>query len=237
MNYNPTFLSLGPGSPDMLTLGTLCVLKEADRIYCFESGGVSRAAEIIRLTATDMNKVVTIDIPMTTDRSRINEIYDNLAETIMQDVAEGMNIAVATEGDSSIFATTHYVMDRLVASGIQCEQMAGVPSFIAAANLAGLHLIKQQERLMVIPGRISADEIVTLVDSGCNLVIMKLSLAHEAIAEIIQQRHDFAFHYFENVGTDKQLYMELTPENIKDKFPYFSLMIIQKKDNTFTDER
>lgn len=226
------FISLGPGSPDAVTLGTMRVLREADKVYCFGSRGVSRAAEIITLTGTYTNKVVTIDAPMSTDRDRINEIYDKLAETISLEVKEGLSIAVATEGDSSIFATTHYVMDRLVALGVECEQMAGVPSFIAAANLAGLHLVKLQERLMVIPGRITASEIESLVESGCNLVVMKLSMAHEAVANVITRRHDFTFHYFENIGSDKQIYYELTPENLKEKFPYFSLLIIQKNEGT-----
>lgn len=223
------FVSLGPGALDMVTLGTLRVLNESDKIYCFESNGVSRAAEIISLTGADMSKVILLNAPMSTDRALVNAVYDSLAGSIMQDVAEGLDVAVATEGDSSIFATTHYVMDRLVLHGVECEQMAGVPSFIAAANLAGLHLIKLQERLMVIPGRITADEIESLVDSGTNLVIMKLSMAHDAVAALLSRRPDFVFHYFENVGTERQLYMKLTPEIIKEKFPYFSLMIIQPK--------
>lgn len=221
------FVSLGPGDVDMVTLGTLRVLNEADKIYCFESNGASRAADIIQLTGTDMGKVCRVDAPMCTDRHLVNAVYDHLADSIMQDVANGLDIAVATEGDSSIFATTHYVMDRLVARGVECGQMAGVPSFIAAANLAGLHLIKLQERLTVIPGRITADEIESLVDAGNNLVIMKLSMAHDAIATLLSRRPDFSFHYFENVGTERQLYLKLTSENLMDKFPYFSLMIIQ----------
>lgn len=224
------FISLGPGSADMITLGTLRVLKEVEIVYCFGSNGVSRAAEIIRLTDIDMSKVVVVDAPMSTDRTLVNAVYDRLADTIRQDVTLGRSVAVATEGDSSIFATTHYVMDRLVSMGVECTQMAGVPSFIAAANLAGLHLIKLQERLTVIPGRITAPEIERLVDAGSNLVIMKLSMAHEAITALVNSRHDLAFHYFENVGTDRQLYMTLTPDNIKEKFPYFSLMIIMKND-------
>lgn len=222
------FVSLGPGDIDMVTLGTLRVLKDADKVYCFESNGASRAAEIINLTGTDMTKVLRVNAPMSTDRNLVNAVYDRLADRIMQDAAAGLSVAVATEGDSSIFATTHYVMDRLVCRGVECEQMAGVPSFIAAANLAGLHLIKLQERLMVIPGRITANEIESLVDAGTNIVIMKLSMAYDAVATILSRRPDFAYHYFENVGTDRQFYVRLTPESIKEKFPYFSLMIINK---------
>lgn len=222
------FISLGPGSLDNVTLGAIRILKEADKIYCFESNGQSRAKDIISMTGIDTTKTTTVDAPMSINRDKVNTVYDNLAKTIYDDVTNGINVAVATEGDSSIFATTHYVMDRLVAMGIECGQMAGVPSFIAAASVAGLHLIKQQERLLVVPGRTSAEEIEHLVNDGCNIVIMKLSMAYDAITTLMERNNGFVFHYFENVGTEHQIYKTLSKENIGESFPYFSLMIIQK---------
>lgn len=223
------FVSLGPGSVDTVTLGALKALQHAEKIYCFESNGVSRAAEIIRLLDIEMSKVVTIDAPMSKERSKVNKVYDNVAETIVSDMQQGINVAVATEGDTGIFATTHYVMDRLTAMGIACMQISGIPSFIAAGGVACLHLVKQTERLMIIPGRTTSEEIEHLVDEGCNLVIMKLSMAYEAVAATLRRRDDFDFWYFENIGLPTQRHLLLTSENIGESFPYFSLMVIQKK--------
>lgn len=223
------FVSLGPGSEDTVTIGALKALQKAERIYCFESKGVSRAAEIIHLLDIDMSKVVTIDAPMSKDRSFVNAVYDNVTNTIIDDIGNDIGVAVATEGDTGIFATTHYVMDRLISKGVKCVQVSGIPSFIAAGGVAALHLVKQTERLMIIPGKTTADEIEKLVDSGCNLVIMKLSMAHEAVAATIRRRGDFVFLYFENIGLPTQKHIILTAENIGESFPYFSLMVIQKK--------
>lgn len=219
------FISLGPGAAEMVTLGTLRSLEEAQKVYCFAVGESSRAAEIIAQLDIDQSKVITVKIPMSNDRSKANAIYDELASTIRKEHEAGMNIAVATEGDSGIFATTHYVMDRLMEMGVECEQTPGVPSFIAAASIAALHLVKLQERLLVIPGKISAEEILRLTSEGYNLVIMKLSLAHEAVSEAFQKAHNLTFHYFENIGTPSQKYEILT--NIPESFPYFSLLIVQ----------
>ncbi len=218
------FISLGPGAAEMVTLGTLWFLREAQKVYCFAVGESSRAAEIIAQLDIDQNKVITVKIPMSSDRSKANAVYDNLALTLKKEHEIGINIAVATEGDSGIFATTHYVMDRLVEMGIECGQTPGVPSFIAAASIAGLHLVKLQERLLVIPGKISAEEIIRLTSEGYNLVIMKLSLAHEAVSEAFQKAHNLIFYYFENIGTVSQKYEIL--KNVPESFPYFSLMII-----------
>lgn len=224
------FVSLGPGSIDDVTLGTVHTLMKADRVYCFETNGNSRAKDIMCQLGIDEKKIITVDAPMSINRNSVNRVYDNLADSIYLDTRHSMNVTVATEGDSSIFATTHYVMDRLVAMGVECRQTAGVPSFIAAANVAGLHLIKQQERLVVIPGRTTADEIEQLIDSGYNLVIMKLSMAYDAVVAAMERRSDFTFHYFENVSTPEQKYMRLNKECIGTHFPYFSLMIINKRE-------
>ena len=220
------FISLGPGAADMVTLGTLRFLRDAQKVYCFSVGESSRAADIIAHLDIDLSKVITVKIPMSHDREKANAVYDELASAIRKEHEAGMNIAVATEGDSGIFATTHYVMDRLVEKGIKCEQIPGIPSFIAAASIAGLHLVKLQERLLIIPGKTTAEEIINLTSEGYNLVIMKLSMAHEAVSKAFHETKDLQFHYFENIGTTTQKYEIL--KEMPNNFPYFSLMIINK---------
>lgn len=227
------FISLGPGAAEYVALGTLRLLREAEKIYCFAANGVSHATDIIAsldrhlstLEAEQMqSKTIRINVPMSKDRSLANKVYDDLAETLRQDSVDGRKVVVATEGDTGIFATTHYVMDRLVEMNIPCHQTPGIPSFIAAASIAGLHLVKLQERLIIIPGNTTAEEIERLTDAGCNLVIMKLSMAHAAVSEVMNRRTDLQFHYFENIGMPTQQYRLLTTP--PDSFPYFSLMII-----------
>ena len=218
------FISLGPGAAEMVTLGTLRFLRDAKKVYCFAVGDSSHAADIIAQLDIDKSKVIAVNIPMSQDRSKANAVYAELALTLKKEHEAGMTIAVATEGDSGIFATTHYVMDRLVEMGIECEQTPGVPSFIAAASIASLHLVKLQERLLIIPGKTTSEEILRLTSKGYNLVIMKLSMAHEAVSEAFPKAHNLTFHYFENIGMPTQKYEIL--KTIPNIFPYFSLLII-----------
>ena len=50
-------------------------------------------------------------------------------------------------------------LDLLEENGIPVEQLPGIPSFIAAEAAAKLHLISQKERLVIIPGNITSDEL------------------------------------------------------------------------------
>lgn len=224
------FISLGPGATEMVTLGTLRFLTEAEKVYCFAVGEVSHAADTIAGLGINQSKVTTVKVPMSHDRSKANAVYDALALTLKKEHEAGMNIAVATEGDSGIFATTHYVMDRLLAMGVECQQTPGIPSFIAAASIAGLHLVKLQERLLIIPGKTSAEEIIRLTSEGYNLVIMKLSMTHEAVKKAFSKISNPQFHYFENIGMATQKYEIL--KEIPESFPYFSLLIITAKEIT-----
>ena len=105
-----------------------------------------------------------------------------------------------------------------------------IPAFIAAGALAGIHIVKQEEQINVIPGTASFDELSAKIENGMIIVIMKLPGCQEAIHTCIRQYADKAvFHYFENVGTGKEYYTtDITTIHSKD-FPYFSLLIIQPR--------
>ena len=91
----------------------------------------------------------------------------------------GKRLAVAVEGDAGIYASVHYVLDLLEENGIPVEQLPGIPSFIAAEAAAKLHLISQKERLVIIPGNITSDELDMYLSHHHVPVIMKLSQCAE----------------------------------------------------------
>ena len=95
--------------------------------------------------------------------------------------------------------------------------------------MARLHLAKLDERLLIVPGTITADELGSLVESGTNVVIMKLSKATEAVHECIRLHPEFQYHYFHNIGMADEEYIYDKVELAKMRYPYFSLMIIKKQ--------
>ena len=223
------FVSVGPGNVDNVTLGCFRALCEADDIYVFSTQGISRAEQIIlKLKKSLKKKIHVVEIPMKTDRAEVNQVYDRLARPLKDLSDEKRKVAVATEGDSGIFATTHYVQERLVTLQVPVRQHAGIPSFIASGAVGRLHLIKQQERLLIVPGKITMEEMSVLIEGGTNLIIMKLSMAKDLILDCMEKYADWHFHYFSSVGTDEEFYTDDKKEIRKQPFPYFSLMYISK---------
>ena len=144
-----TFLSLGPGDPELLTFKAVKTLKDADVVMVpatrnREGTMKSRATDIISEWCDD-NRLMVYELPMLKDRQAVSLVYDSIFADCVRLYHEGQRIVVAVEGDVSIYASIHYVMERLEKAGIPVEQSAGIPSFIAAAASAGLSLVSLQQ--------------------------------------------------------------------------------------------
>jgi len=220
------FLSLGPGGAENVTWGTIKILQDCDQIYCFGTDSQSFAAETLSLLPIKAPVHVVV-LPMQKEREAAWQVYQDLAATIKEKLSLGEKIAVATEGDSGVYATTHYVKDLLDGSGIETEQSAGIPSFIAAGARAGLHLVSQKERLLVVPGKISIQEIVDMVENRTTVVIMKLSMATDIVHECMKSHPEFQYHFFSHIGQPEEIYSYDREALLQQDFPYFSLMIIK----------
>ena len=156
--------------------------------------------------------------------------YNELFLDAQAEYLKGKQIVIVAEGDAGFYSSIQYVYDKFEEAGIPVDRIAGIPAFIAAGALAGIHIVKQEEQINVIPGTASFDELSAKIENGMIIVIMKLPGCQEAIHTCIRQYADKAvFHYFENVGTGKEYYTtDITIIHSKD-FPYFSLLIVQPR--------
>lgn len=225
-----TFLSLGPGDPELLTLKALNTLKDADVVMVpatrNQDGSLkSRATAIINEWHIE-NRLMVYELPMLKDRQAVSLVYDHIFADCARLYHEGRRIVVAVEGDVSIYASIHYVMERLEKERIPVRQLAGIPSFIAAAASAGLSLASQQQRLIILPGDADAETLQELLDSHHVVVVMKLSQCQEAVKRFLRQNPLAICHYFENIGTSEAYHTTQRDEIWSRHIPYFSLCVI-----------
>ncbi|WP_289004885.1 precorrin-2 C(20)-methyltransferase [uncultured Parabacteroides sp.] len=232
MTYPISFVSLGPGEPELITVKGLRQLQKADIIYCpatrnRQRESISRAADIVRALEINETAIHCFILPMSKDRTEAWKVYDTLYNEAATQYVEGKQIVIVAEGDAGFYSSIQYLYDKFTDAGIAVQRIAGIPAFIAAGALAGLHIVKQEEQIVVIPGTPSAAELSEKINAGYVIVIMKLSQCVDAVHECIRKHPQTQFHYFENVGTEKEYYTS-DRKVIADKaYPYFSLMIIQ----------
>lgn len=225
------FVSLGPGDPELITVKGLRTLQQSDIIYCPgtlnpEGQLHSRSHEIIK--ALDIETSVSIfPLPMSKDRTLALKTYNDLCYKIIQDKQSGMRIAIVAEGDAGFYSSIQYLYEQLSSKSIPVERIAGVPAFIAAGSLAGLHIVKQEEHLHIIPGKTTEEELSSLTKEGFVIVIMKLPQCKAEINCFINQNPYLNYHYFEYIGDERQFYTNDIREISNRTFPYFSLLLIR----------
>lgn len=226
-------VSLGPGNPEHLTLEALRILRSSDKIYCpstlIAGKQKSRSMDLLTASGIDPQKVALFHVPMTKDRSKPLNAYREVALQVEQDYLQGMRVSFVAEGDAGIYSTAHYIMDLLVEKGIPCQQIAGIPAFIACGALASLHIIQQEESLLVWSGKITPEKIARYIEDEITLVFMKTPLHETEIKEAMRQMPGITWHYFENVGVEGREFYTSSKEEILEKdFPYFSIIIAKK---------
>ena len=149
------FVSLGPGEPDLITLKGLKALQGADCIFCpatmTQDGKSSSRALSILNTLGFSDTVQCFRLPMDKDRTLALRSYEAVYESSKILRAEGQNVVIVAEGDAGLYSSIHYIYDKLQQDDIPVEQIAGIPAFIASGAMAGLHIVSQEERLIVIP--------------------------------------------------------------------------------------
>lgn len=229
-----TFISLGPGDPELITLKALKALQQADIIFCpstlLPDGQFSsRAKDILSALEIESEKISLFDLSMSKNRVRAIEVYKNISEKIKVLHNENLKVTVVAEGDAGFYSSVHYISDNLQVANIPTKRISGVPAFIACAAFAGIHIAKQEEELEIIPGKLTKERLIESIYNGKTVVVMKPSQCENIIKEAIHETLNGTFHYFENVGiSQKEFYTNDAIEILSRTFPYFSLFIIRK---------
>ena len=230
--YPVTFVSLGPGEAELITLKGLKALQAAHCIFCPETTTptghrTSRAADIMHQLGIADETIHRFAVPMSKQRQQALDAYDRVYTEAATLQRENKNVCIVAEGDAGFYSSIHYIYEKLQADGLPVKHVAGIPAFIAAGARAGLHIANQEERMTVIPGTATAEDIVKLMQEKVVTIIMKLSQCAEDMQRCMKWHPEYSYHYFENIGTDKEIYLNDVQQIKKLHFPYFSLLIVR----------
>ncbi len=143
---------------------------------------------------------------------------------MQQDVKEGKQVAIVSEGDISFFSTFAYLLDDFKANSIDFDMIPGVPAFILGGSAGRLPLVTQNDKLLVAPDLENKEELKSLLEQNQTVVLMKISKVRDWIKDFIEESK-LQFFYGEYLGTEKQ-FTCTDMDNLKDrKIPYFAIII------------
>lgn len=216
-------IGVGPGDPELMTVKAIRAARNCDIIAVPHKDREKCLALKIALGAAPElaeKPLLTVDMPMTKDKTLLENAYAAGAELLAQQLEQGKTVAFLTLGDPTVYSTYLYLHTRVAARGYETHIIPGITSFCAAAAELGISLCENRDQLHIIPGTYAPTE--ALAYPGVK-VMMKNNLP-ETLAALRQQNCTAAM--VENCGLPNQkVYRAL--EEIPDDAGYFSLLIVK----------
>ena len=147
-----TFVSAGPGDPDLLTVKAVKALAVADAVLFddLSSGPILALAK----PGADM-------VGVGKRAGRASPKQDHVSRLLVDYALGGANVVRLKSGDSGIFGRLEEELTAVRAAGIACEIIPGVTSASAAAAAAGIPLTRRQQAQRV--------QFITAADTTGNL--------------------------------------------------------------------
>ena len=184
-------VGVGPGSPDLLTLRAVSVLRSVDVILAAASpkNDDSLALSIAGPHLPPGCDVMRLDFPMTRDREVLRQAWNANASQVAGIVRSGKNAAFLTLGDPLIYSTFGYLMRTLsrTVPGLPIEIVPGVTSYQAAAARTHTVLCEGEESLLLISGIADGERLKRLLLHSDSAVIPKHYRNVDTIAKAVNE--------------------------------------------------
>ncbi|MEG1620491.1 MAG: precorrin-2 C(20)-methyltransferase [Oscillospiraceae bacterium] len=221
-------VSVGPGDPELITVKAVRIINETRIIAAPMTKGEKTLALDIAKGAVnfDGKTILPISFSMTKDKEELQRVHQEIADTIMEYLEKGENVAMLNLGDVSIYSTFSYIQAIVVASGFESEMIAGVPSFCAVAASLNLSLTTMEESLHIIPTVHSkVEDYISL--KGTKVLMKTASSFNEVKADLIRLNVANKATMIQNCGlTDQKICRDLS-QNADDNISYFTTIIVK----------
>ncbi|WP_454917940.1 precorrin-2 C(20)-methyltransferase [Xanthobacter sediminis] len=237
MNSAPLLygIGLGPGDPDYMTVKARRLLEEADLLVHFckagERGHARRIADAV--LGPDPARERALVYPLTTElppdhpgyRSCLAGFYEESAEALAAELAQGRRIGLLCEGDPFFYGSFMHLWRRL-AHRFPTEVVPAVTGMSAAWTHAGAPITWGDDVLTVLPGTLSAEDLTRRLKATDAAVIMKLGRHLPKVRRALRAAGlEERAIYAERVSMAEEQVMPLAAK-ADDGAPYFSMIIV-----------
>jgi precorrin-2/cobalt-factor-2 C20-methyltransferase len=187
---------MGPGSPDLVTIGALRLLEEAGVILLPVSGaGRDSVAGTVCESLFERgqlrwerSRTREFRFPMINDASRRDdEIIGQLND--LRPVWENASIvALPVIGDSVLFATASYLYSvwRRLCPDIELKLLPGISAHSLASGIAGEFLAMGEERLAILPGSASLEKLTGSMRAADCVALYKPSALGAELTSLVE---------------------------------------------------
>ena len=173
-------------------------------------------------------KILAMDFTMDKDPAKRKENYRKNAEAAARYLENGMDVAMVTLGDVSLYSTVHYIANELSPRGYNIVMIPGVPSFSAAAASLAIPLAEMDAPVHIIPSvRNTSDDYLDL--PGTKVLMKAGRHLHRTLDELDRRGLLDVTSLAINCGMDDEILIKKLgdDEPLPDKTGYFTTVIVR----------
>ena len=219
-------IGVGPGDPRLMTYLAVDTIKRCPVIAVPADGkGKAVAYKIASGIVEDLDakECLNLSTPMTKDKAILDAAYQTAADTIIEQLEQGKDVACLTLGDPTIYSTYIYIHRLVKAKGYETEIVNGSPSFCAVSAKLGDSLVDRSEQLHVIPSTYDIEDGLKLPGTK---VLMKAASKMPIVKETLK-RNDLKGAMIENCGMpEEHIYHGV--DEIPDQASYYSIIVVKE---------
>ena len=230
-------VGVGTGSPDLMTLRSVNILREVDVIVVPQSkkGRKSVAWRITEpnVVKNDQQERLFLTFPMTKDPDILKPAWDYAFTEIGKRLEEGKNVAFITEGDPLFFSTYIYLHKaaKIRWPEVETEVVPAVSSFTAVPSVIQQPIGDGQERVAVVPASYGLDVLPQIFKLFDTILLMKVSSVMPELVELLKEENLLDCSTYVSKATMDFQSITTDLEAIKnDNCDYFSMVMVKKNE-------
>lgn len=182
-------VGVGPGDPELLTLKALRIIESCPVIAApLSRKGSTYARDIVsQVTSLEHKKMLSLSLPMTKDKQKLDDSYQQAADVVLEELDAGRDVAVLTLGDPSIYSSFNRLKPYIEKRGYKVTSIPGVPSFCAVAAVLEENLTPCMDTpFHVIPS--ACENFDEALDVPGTKIIMKSGLSLSSIKSLLRKK-------------------------------------------------
>lgn len=226
-------IGVGIGGFEMLTVKAINILRNADKIYAPKSkiSSCSMAYKSVKDFLENDAEIIELEFNMDRNKTCRSDYYKDLSESIATEIKKGFKVAFITIGDPLIYSTYNYLLKNLKKkiSADLIETVPGISSYTFAMSCKNETIIKENEKLAVLPCSKDMDDYSMYLQCFDTIVFMKIGKNLKKVIELIEKsgRKDKAL-FFKNMGSPGEI-MGISLDEIDiDENGYFSVIVVRR---------
>jgi len=230
-------IGIGTGDPELLTLKAKRLLEESDLVFVPQSSlqGKSVAREVVKHYIPE-SKIKMVYFPMNNVKSDLAERYAELARQMVEACETGITLSYVTMGDPTIFSTSIYLSEQLIAQGAVVQHIPGINSINAASTMLGLPLCVKGENFAVYEMPEDVERAVDLIRHHSTTVFMKVNKKLPALMEAVSLSNPEIAYLVRRMGLDNEMVFDLTNSANPPDAAYLSVAVIKLKRNPYCNQ-